>query len=114
MTLYESCLYYLDIICIMSEHPGLYGLDSKRTKLHYILINKLKEEFSYNESRLNIILGELDIAIDFIPPLERYDSVKIYARELERLLTCAEGKLFLKSKFIKLNTKYGVIEAGSD
>lgn len=114
MTLYKSCFYYLDIISMMLEYPEMRGLDIKRTKLHNILINTLKKEFSYDESRLNIILGKLDTAIGFIPPLERYNSVKIYARNLEQLLTCAEGKLFLKGKIVKINTKHGTIKAGSD
>lgn len=111
-TLLEIILDYLETINLMAETPGAYHLDKKRADLHDEILEKLRKEFKCDDARLKAILHNLEIAIDFKPPLERYDSIKVYARDLERFLTWyAISKMFLKKTLSKITTEYGVIEA---
>jgi len=71
---------------------------------------KIAEELECYIDRLIMITDTLDIAIDFIPPLERHDSIRVYARNLEQLLTCTAGQMFLSGKAYRLTTAYGIIE----
>ena len=111
MTLYEVCLDYLMLLNTMSEHRAMYHLDEQRRKLHNELEDSLKNEGDCDRSRLDLITGNLDVLIDFQPPLERHDSVKVYASNLERILYSAAGRMFLRKIIDKLNTPHGTIEA---
>lgn len=89
----------------------LYGLDQKRTSLHRNIYEELKKYFvePILENRLKIIFSNLDKAIDIQFPIDRSDSLAVYARDLERLLTCAETKYFLTGKTVRMHGKYGDI-----
>jgi hypothetical protein len=96
---------YLKLINEMVQTPGVYHLDDMRREIH----KKLCEKYQYNYEKLKIITDRLNIAIDFNPPLEKYESVNVYARDLERLLSCTECKYFMDGKINSLRTPYGII-----
>ena len=116
MTLGKLCLEYLDALNAMGSDRTKTLMNEKKGFLELLLGDaidtrlKIAVELECDVNRLMMITDSLDIAIDFMPPLERYDSTKVYARELERLLTCTAGRIFLSGKAYRLTTAYGVIK----
>lgn len=116
MLLEKLCLEYLDALNAMASIRTETSKNGKKEILESLLrdaINirlKIATELECDVNRLTMITDSLDIAIDFMPPLERYDSTKVYARELEHLLACTAGRIFLNDRACRLTTIHGVIE----
>lgn len=119
MTLYGLCLEYLDALNLMTSQNDSRVFSNEYEKEQFLkaslgdAINiriEIAKELECDIDRLIMITDSLNIAIDFIPPLERHDSIRVYARNLEQLLTCAAGRMFLSGKAYKLTTAYGVIK----
>jgi len=108
MSIAES---YLKLLTQLDEIKGgsFYGMEGFRTELHneLLLHHRYVLEDCYVRSKQ--IFEHLDIAIGFTLPLETFDSIIPYARELNRLLSCTECKYFLDGKGILLRTNYGTI-----
>lgn len=109
----DSIYAYLSILDDIAQikNDGLmcaYGFNQTRTDLH----NQIESCFDYDivSERLAIMLHHLDILIDFNPPIEKYDSLKVYASKLERWFACQEGIYFLTGKTYKINGANGVLE----
>ena len=113
MTLYELCLDYLtkrnDVKSPFNKSTSELRIGLKEViEIH----SKIVAELECSTDRLTLVTDNLDIAIDFIPPLQIYDSLKVYARDLEYLLTCTAGKRFLRGSQYRLTTNYGIIQDG--
>lgn len=103
---------YLEFINELAsgETSGMYGIEDMRVSLHEeVLISSGLEEYY---SKTKEIMGNLDKAIGFKPPLMRGDNLKPYAEELRRLLSCTECKYYMSGKIQALNTKYGRLNNG--
>lgn len=113
MTLYELCLDYLtkrnDI-----KNPFKKSTSELEDWLKEVIEmhNDLAADLECSTDRLTLVTDNLDIAIDFIPPLQIYDSLKVYTRDLEYLLTSTAGKRFLRGSQYRLTTRYGIIRDG--
>lgn len=106
MILIELLEEYLQLIEIMGETPGMYLLDNKRRAIHNEILIKLH----CDEEKLKCIMTHLDIACGF-EQFDKNHSIKMCARDLERLLECREGQNFIKiHNATLLRTRYGVIE----
>ena len=114
MTLYELCLEYLDELHSMaSRKPTVFFYEHQKEQFLKASLSdvidihiKIADELECNVDRLTMITDSLNIAIGFIPPLERHENRKVYARDLERLLTCTAGRMFLSGKAYRLTTAY--------
>ena len=119
MILKNLCLDYLDaLILATSKNDSSVFLHEhqKKASLEFLLGDaidiraKIAEELECDVDRLIMITDNLDTAIDFMPSLERYESTRVYAQALERLLTSAACRIFLNGKAYRLTTPYGVIK----
>ena len=106
-------LDYLECIKNIEELGcgSLYGLENMRYELHRKILEKHGLSDFYERSKY--IMSNLDKAIDFKLPLDRCESLKPYARELERLLSCQEGQYFITGKTYFMRTKCEVIRDDS-
>lgn len=104
-TLSETCLAYLETIVEMSEIPGMYALDKMRTDLH----DDLAELTGFDRDKLSVITSNLNTLFDFNPPLERFDSVKVYARDLCSFLTSPHCRMAMNGKVKHFRTVYGEV-----
>ena len=109
MTLYELCLEYLDFLNLIASGHYLTPLESLLDDGIGIR-EEIAENLECDVDRLTMVTDKLNIAIDFKPPTHRYKSVRVYAKDLERLLTCVSGRMFLSGKTQKLTTFYGIIQ----
>ena len=109
MTLYELCLEYLDFLNLIASGHYLSPLESLLDDGIGIR-EEIAENLECDVDRLIMVTDNLDIAIDFKPPTKRYESTRVYAKDLERLLTCAAGRMFLRGKAYRLTTAYGIIQ----
>ena len=113
MTLYELCLDYLtkrnDV-----KNPIKKSTSELKDWLKEVIEihNNLAAELECSTDRLTLVTDNLDIAIDFIPPLQIYERLNLYARDLEYLLTSTSGKRFLRGSQYRLTTRYGIIQDG--
>lgn len=74
---------YLEIINNMVSSPGMYHLDSLRTKIHEELSQYYIEIWdNFIPERFDAVCHSLECIIDFNPPLEPYDHIKPYVSEL--------------------------------
>ena len=109
MTLYELCLDYLD--CLNTIASGHYLTPLKLLVSDKIDVQtRIAENLECNLNCLTMVMDNLDIAIGFEPPTKRYESVKVYAKELEQLLTCTAGQMFLNGKMRMITTSHGTIK----
>lgn len=109
MTLYDLCLEYLDLLNLIASEHYLTPLESLLDDGIGIR-EEIAENLDCDVDRLTMVTDNLDIAIDFKPPVERYESTRVYGRDLERLLTCAAGRMFLNGKAYRLTSAYGIIQ----
>ena len=118
MTLYELCLEYLDALNLMASQGSKVFL-YEHQKEEYLkssladainIRTKIADTLECDINRLIMITDALDVAIDFVPSMERYDRTKVYAQNLECLLICTAGRAFLSGETHRLTTVHGTIE----
>ena len=109
MTLYELCLDYLDLLNLIASEHYLTPLESLLDDAIGIR-EEIAENLECDVDRLTSVTDNLDLAIDFKPPTERYESTRVYAKDLERLLTSASGRMFLSGKAYRLTSAHGIIQ----
>ena len=109
MTLYDLCLEYLD--CLNTIASGHYSTPLKLLVIDKIDVQtRIAENLECNLNRLTIVMDNLDIAVGFEPPTKIYESTRMYAKELEVLLTCTMGTWFLNGKSQRISTSHGTIK----
>jgi len=93
MTTKKLWYEYLSLINEMSTFPGTYGFDQKRVELHNALFEKYCEmEKLFNgiqRERFDKICHNLNKIIDFKPPLKRFESCNVYAKDIDRYMMLA-------------------------
>ncbi|MCK5015176.1 MAG: hypothetical protein KAS66_15305 [Candidatus Omnitrophica bacterium] len=109
MTLYESCLDYLDLLNLIASECYLTPLESLLEDAIGIR-EEIAENLDCDVERLTMLTDELDIAVGFEPPTKIYESTRMYAKELEVLLTCTMGTWFLNGKSQRISTSHGTIK----
>lgn len=109
MTLYELCLDYLDLLNLIASEYFLNSLESYLEDAIGIR-EEIAEILDCDVDRLTTVTDELDNAIGFEAPTESYESVRLYAKELEHLLTSTAGTWFLSGKMRMITTPHGTIK----
>ena len=97
MIISEMWKEYLSLIDTMTKYPATYGLDQRRTELHEMLFKKYAESGLFKniiKERFNNVCHNLDKVIDFHPPIQRNDSINVYAHDIEHYMMFA-GRLYM-------------------
>jgi hypothetical protein len=102
--IYQLWYDYLDLINNMSKLPGAYTLDNIRTVMHKDLTKYYIETYGdINSERFNQICHNLNKVINFKPPLEKHDTIKPYANELEKRFSIGDLKHYILNRIDKIN-----------
>jgi len=97
-------LEYLGIINMMAETPGMYIMDSKRQEHHEELTDYYLECFGekFEKEKFADICHDLNTVIDFNPPIEKYESLKYYSREIVKYMW-GWGRKFCTGQVSRMN-----------
>lgn len=109
--LHGLCLEYLEMMNLLSKPEMTRDLDLRKCMQRNALTqNEIAEKLVIDLDRLKLILYNLDIFINFKPPLNRYEKVEEYAHLLDCYLSNKATKNFLFNKTHELVTKHGTIK----
>ncbi|MCK4666920.1 hypothetical protein KAU33_09235 [Candidatus Dependentiae bacterium] len=111
MMLYGLCFDYLEVMNLLSKPEIAKHLNLRELMQRNVYIQKeIAKRLNVDVERLKLILYNLDVLIDFKPPLKGDEALETYAYALDFSLTNKTIQDFLHNKIHKITTKRGIIE----
>lgn len=106
MHLYELCFDYLELLNLLSKPKLANHLHLKECMERHVFIQgEVAKRLAVDPNRLKIILYNLDILIDFNPPLKSHDKIETYAHDLDHSLSDKAVQNFLLNKTHEIKRK---------
>ena len=90
----------------MAKHLNLRELMQRNVYIQ----KEIAKRLNVDVERLKLILYNLDVLIDFKPPLKGDETIETYAQALDFSLSNKTIQDFLLNKIHKITTKQGVIK----
>jgi len=111
MILLELCLDYLEVMNLLSKPEIAKHLNLRELMQRNAYIQKeIAKRLNVDVERLKLILYNLDVLIDFKPPLKGNETIETYAHALDFSFSNKIIQNFLLNKIHKIKTTQGVIK----
>ena len=111
MTLLGLCLDYLELMNLLSKPEIAKHLNLRELMQRSVFIqNEIAKRLNVDVERLKLILYNLDVLIDFKPPLKGDETIETYAHSLDFSFSNKIIQNFLLNKIHKIKTTQGVIK----
>lgn len=109
--LYELCFDYLETLNLLSKPEMAKHLHLKECMRRNVFVqDEIAKRLVVDPERLKLLLRNLDVLIVFNPPIEEYEKIETYARNLDFSLSNKIIQNFLLNKIHKITTKHGTIK----
>ena len=111
MTLYDLCFDYLETLNLLSKPEIAKHVSLKEQMQKIAFVQKeISKKLNIEPDRLKLMMYNLDVFIDFNPPVEEYEKIETYAHNLDYSFSNKTIRDFLHGESHKITTKYGILK----